>query len=106
MNPLDDREQRWARWGAGVGAVAFIAYWAPSFDRRPAVTLALIGCAMAAALAFAARRRRRLLTGLAAMVMGFGPWGGVWLLGLPYLVLAARLALRAQRLEEVGPDHG
>jgi hypothetical protein len=106
LNPLDDREQRWALWGAGAGAVAFIAYWAPSFNRLPAVQLALIGCAMAAALALAARRRSRLMTGLAAMLVGFGPWGGVWPLGLPYLMLAARLALGAVRAEPVGRRRG
>lgn len=106
MNPLDDQEHRWALWGAGFAGVAFIAYWAPAFDRLAGLQLALIGVAMAAGLALATRKRSRLLTGLAAMLVGFGPWGGIWILGLPYLVLAARLALKAQRALPADPGHG
>lgn len=96
--PLDDREQRYSLWAACLGAATCIALWAPAFDETAGILLAAIGVAMAALLALAARRRSRLLTGLAAMLLAFGPWGMAWILGLPYLALAAWLAWRAPKL--------
>ena len=96
---LDDREQRYAFLAAGLGAAVSVALWAPSFDERAGVALAAIGVTMSALLALAARRRSRLLTGGAAALLSFGPWGFVWLVGLPFLVLAVWLVLRAPRPE-------
>jgi hypothetical protein len=96
---LDDREQRYAFLAAGLGAAVSVALWAPSFDERAGVALAAIGVMMSALLALAARRRSRLFTGGAAALLSFGPWGFVWLVGLPFLVLAAWLVLRAPRPE-------
>lgn len=94
---LDQREQRYALLAAGLGAVTSVILWAPAFEERAALALAGIGLAMSALLALAARRRSRLLTGVAAVLLSFGPWGMAWVLGLPYLVLAGWLALRAPR---------
>lgn len=96
---LDDREQRYAFLAAGLGAAVSVALWAPSFDERAGVALAAIGVTMSALLALAARRRSRLFTGGAAVLLSFGPWGFLWLVGLPFLVLAAWLVLRAPRPE-------
>ena len=97
--PLDDREQRYAFVGAGLGALLSVALWAPAFDETAAVTLAGIGMVMSGFLAVAARRRSRLLTGAAAVLLSFGPWGVAWIIGLPYLVLAGWLVMRAPRPE-------
>lgn len=94
---LDDREQRYAYLAAGFGALVSVALWAPSFHAAAGVALAGIGVAMSGLLALAARRRSRLLTGAAAVLLSFGPWGYLWLVGLPFLVLAAWLVLRAPR---------
>lgn len=96
---LDDREQRYAYLGAGLGAAMSVALWAPSFDEWAGVMLAGIGVAMSGLLALAARRRSRLFTGGAAVLLSFGPWGYAWLIGLPFLVLAVWLVLRAPRPE-------
>lgn len=96
---LDDREQRYAFLAAGVGAAVSVALWAPSFDERAGVALAGTGVIMSALLAVAARRRSRLFTGGAAAVLSFGPWGFLWLVGLPFLVLAVWLVLRAPKPE-------
>ena len=103
MSSLDDREQRYAYVAAGVGAFASVAIWAPTFDETAGVTLAAIGMAMAALLAAAARRRSRLLTGIAAAVLSFGPWGTFWLIGLPFLGLTAWLVVRAPRPQPRAP---
>lgn len=99
---LDDREQRYAFLAAGLGASVSVALWAPSFDEPAGLALAGIGVLMSALLALAARRRSRLLTGGAAALLSFGPWGFLWLVGLPFLVLAVWLVLRAPR-PEPGP---
>ena len=79
---------------AALAAVSSVAVWAPSFERRAAVGWAVMGVAMAGLLALAARSRRRLPTGVAAMVLAFGPWGYAWVNGFPYLCLAAWLLFR------------
>lgn len=99
MSGLDDREQRYAYLAAGLGAAASVAVWAHAFDERAGVALAGIGLAMAGLLAAAARRRSRLFTGIAAVVLSFGPWASFWLIGLPFLGLAAWLVVRAPRPE-------
>ena len=96
---LDDREQRYAFLAAGLGAAVSVALWAPSFDEPAGVALAGIGVIMSALLALAARRRSRLFTGGAAALLSFGPWGFLWLVGLPFLVLAVWLVIRAPRPE-------
>lgn len=100
---LDEREQRYAYLAAGLGAVTSVGLWAPAFDESAGVALAAIGLAMSALLAAAARRRSRLLTGIAAVLLSFGPWGFLWIVGLPYLVLAGWLAVRAPRPEPRAP---
>lgn len=52
---------------------------------------------MAGFLGAAAWRRSRLFTGLAAVLLAFGPWSAAWLLGLPYMVLAGWLAVRGAK---------
>lgn len=96
-SPLDDREQRYAYVAAGLGAAVSVALWAPAFDEGAGVALAAIGAAMSAVLAGAARRRSRLLTVGAALLLSFGPWGFAWIVGLPYLVLGSWLVVRAPR---------
>ena len=92
--PLDDRERRWSLIAAGVAAVASVALWAPAFDVAAGVFFAAVGIVLAALLAVAARSRHRLLTGLAAMLLAFGPWAFAWMLGFPFLCLAAWLLFR------------
>lgn len=103
MSPLDDREQRYSVLAAAMGAVLSVVLWAPQFDEGAAVLLALVGVAMSALLYAAARRRSRLLTGVAAVLLAFGPWGYAWLIGLPFLVLAGWLVVRAPRPEPGQP---
>jgi hypothetical protein len=97
VTPLDDRERRYSVLAAAFGAAMSVALWAPQFGERAAVLLALIGVVMSALLYGAARRRSRLLTGVAAVLLAFGPWGFAWLIGLPFLVLAGWLVVRAPR---------
>lgn len=94
---LDDREARWVRIGAAAGALALVAVWTPALDERAGVLLIAIGLAMAGVLAWGGRRRSRLLSGIGALLLGFGPWGFAWPLGIPYLVLAAKLATGGAR---------
>ena len=101
--PIDDREQRYAYVGAGLGAMVSVALWAPAFDEAAGLALAGIGVVMSGLLALAARRPSRLLTGGAAVLLSFGPWGFAWIVGLPYLVLAGWLVLRAPRPEPREP---
>lgn len=96
---LDDREQRYAYVGAALAVAVSVALWATSFDTSSALALAGIGLVMAALLGGAASRRNRLLTVLASVLLAFGPWGMAWVAGLPFIVLAARLALRSAVLE-------
>lgn len=103
VSALDPKEQRYAYVAAGMGAAASVALWAPAFDERAGIALGAIGVAMAALLAAAARRRSRLLTGVASVLLAFGPWGMAWLIGLPYLVLASWLALRAPKIRAEPP---
>lgn len=103
MSGLDAREQRYSYRLAGFAAVASLALWAPEFDERAGIALAGIGVSMAGLLAAAAWRRSRLLTGVAAVLLAFGPWGLAWLIGLPYLVLAGWLAVRGARKAGADP---
>lgn len=97
MTALDDRERRITYWVAAVAAGASVALWAPGFDEQLAIVLAAAGVALAGLLALAARSRRRLLTCLAAVLLGFGPWGVAWVLGLPYIALATWLVFRDRK---------
>lgn len=110
MKPLGDKEQRYAFVGAGMAAMASVALWGSQFDEQAAVALAGIGLLMAFLLFVAARSRRRLLTGLACVLLAFGPWGGGWVIGLPFLMLAAWLGLQSSRLQPVAEpefdEHG
>lgn len=110
MRQLNDREQRYAYVGAGFAAAVSVALWARSFDQPAAIALTGIGLIMAALLAVAARRRSRLFTGLASILVAFGPWGMAWVVGLPFLVLAAWLAFKTPRLQPLpepeGDEHG
>lgn len=96
---LNDREQRYAILGAWLGAAVSVALWAPAWDEAAGIALSAIGLGMAGLLALAARRRSRLFTGLASLLLAFGPWGMAWVVGLPYMGLAAWLALKAPRLQ-------
>lgn len=93
---LDDRQQRLAYVGAAVAAVALVAIRVGTFpDSLP---LALLGLLMAAFLAFGARRRSVTLTGAAAFVVSFGPWGDVlWFMGAPYIAFGGLLMYRASK---------
>lgn len=99
VNPLDEREQRWARRAALGGAMAFVAIYAVGFDEVRFVVAAAIGVAMTGLLALSARSGRRLMTGLAALMVGFGPWGFAWVLGAPFLLLSGWLLFRAKPRE-------
>ena len=95
--PLDGLERRVASFGAALAAVVSVALWAPALDRFDGIVLTAIGLAMAAFLALAARSGRRLPTGVAAMLLAFGPWSFAWVVGFPYLCLAAWLLFRHGR---------
>lgn len=99
MKPLDGREQRYAYVGVGLAAAVSVALWAPAYNERAAVALSGIGVVMAFLLGVAAKRRNRLFTGLACVLLAFGPWGMAWVVGLPYLMFAAWLALKSNRLQ-------
>jgi hypothetical protein len=92
---LDERERRIALWAAGFGAVTSVVLYAPAFDDyAAAVVLALVGMVMAGLLALASRSGSRLLTCLAAGLLGIGPWGYAFIIGLPYFLLAGWLMFR------------
>lgn len=99
MKPtLDDRQQRLAYLGAAVAAVGFVvAQWGH--------LVALVGVAMAALLAVGARRRSVALTGGAAFLVSFGPWGMLWFFGAAYIAFGGLLMFRAskQAAEAAGP---
>ncbi len=101
MTRLSDREHRYASYGVAWAVLWSVVVWAPSFDERAAVALCGIGLAMAFLLAIAVKRRQRLFTGLACILLAFGPWGMAWVIGLPFLLLAAWLALKSNRLGPV-----
>lgn len=110
MIPLDERERRISLWAAAVAAGTWVALWALSGPSKVATVLALIGLALAGLLALAARNGSRVLTGIAAVVLGYGPWGQAFILGMPYIALAAWLlyrgmrAKRAQRATETATE--
>ena len=97
MTDLDERERRLALWAAGIAAATWMLLWALSGFTTTATVLAAVGLGLAGLLALAARHGNRLLTGLAAVVLSFGPWGRAYLLGLPYSLLAAWLLFRGIR---------
>lgn len=93
---LDDRQQRLAYIGAAVAAVGLVAPRAGKFP--DSIPIMLLGLAMAAFLAFGAHRRSVVLTGAAAFVVSFGPWGEVlWFLGAPYIAFGGLLMYRASK---------
>lgn len=94
MTPLDEREKRFARWAAGFGAVSAVAFYAPGFDESAGLVLAFVGVAMAGLLVMATRSGSRLFTCLAAGLLGIGPWGYAYIIGLPFILLAGWLISR------------
>lgn len=95
---LDDRQQRLAYIGAGVAAVAFVAGRVPDMPSGPAFAWSGVGVAMAAFLAFAARRRSVVLTGGACFLISFGPWTALtWFLGAVYIAYGGLLMFRASK---------
>ena len=95
MTRLDEREKRVALWAAGFGAVSAVAFYAPAFDEfSAAVVLALVGVVMAGLLVLASRSGGRLFTCLAAGLLGIGPWGYAYIIGLPFFLLAGWLMFR------------
>ncbi|MBA2751962.1 MAG: hypothetical protein H0U41_06955 [Actinobacteria bacterium] len=94
MTPLDKREKRFARWAAGFGAVSAVAFYAPGFDESAGLVLAFVGVAMAGLLVMATRSGSRLFTCLAAGLLGIGPWGYAYIIGLPFILLAGWLISR------------
>lgn len=99
LGQLNDKEQRYARLGAWMGAAVSIALWAPNWTVGAGIALSAIGVIMSGLLALAAKRRSRLWTGLSCLLLSFGPWGMAWIVGLPYLVLAGWLVLKSPRLQ-------
>lgn len=93
--PLGDREQRFAYYAAAFGALASVGLWAPSFDTSTGIALAGIGLFMSGFLAVTARSRKRLATGLASVLLSFGPWSMAWVVGLPFLALTGFLMLKS-----------
>lgn len=95
MNPLDEREARLATRAAVVAGAAFVALYATTaFSDSAYVLGASIGLGMALLLWLAARSGRRTLAALAALAVGFGPWGAAWVLGAPFLLLSGWLLTR------------
>ncbi|HEX9970056.1 MAG TPA: hypothetical protein VGB03_07945 [Acidimicrobiales bacterium] len=95
---LDDRQQRLAYIGAVVAAVAFVAGRVPDMPSGPAFAWSGVGVAMAAFLAFAARRRSVVLTGGACFLISFGPWTALtWFLGAVYIAYGGLLMFRASK---------
>jgi hypothetical protein len=94
---LAPEQQRVAQWGALLAALAFVGLWAPRYPRGAALAASGIGVAMAGFLFAAARRGSLVLTAVAAFVVSFGPWGGLWLLGAPYIAWSGLWLYRASR---------
>ncbi|MGH9157278.1 MAG: hypothetical protein ACRD1K_15900 [Acidimicrobiales bacterium] len=106
MNPLDRRETTLATRAAMVAGAAFIALYATTgFSDAAYVVGAAIGVGLAALLGLAARSGRRMLTGLAALAVGLGPWGSAWVFGAPFLLLGGWVLFRAKpRTRAAAPD--
>lgn len=95
---LTSDQQRVAKLGAAVAAVVFVGLWAPSWtDKDAAIGASVVGVAMATFLYLAARRGTLVLTAVAAFVVSFGPWGGLWVLGAPYIAWPGLLLYRASK---------
>ncbi len=104
---LDQRERGVALFAAALAAVSTAVLWTPHLDEPEGLAVAGVGVALAGLLALAARSGRRLPTGLAAVLLAFGPWGFAWVLGFPYLCLAAWLLFRHGRARSApGADEG
>ncbi len=97
MTRLDQRERRVALWASGVAAATWLVLLGLSGFRATAAVMAGVGLVLSGLLALAARRGNRLLTGLAAVALAFGPWGQAYLLGFPYNALAAWLLVRGMK---------
>ncbi len=107
MNPLDEREARLTSRAAVVAGASFLALYATTgFRGWGYVAAASVGVVMAGLLWLASRSGRRLMTGLAAVVVGFGPWGSAWVLGAPYLLLGGWLLFRARPRSRTEPAGG
>lgn len=95
MTRLDDRERRLALIASAAAvAVVGVAVVDLSDALSDRILIASIGLVLAGLLAVGARSRRRLPTGLAAVLVAFaaGP-----VLGFPFLCLAAWLLFRGGR---------
>jgi hypothetical protein len=84
---------------AGALVLAAIAGGVFAVAWRDTIAVAAIGVALAAVLASGAVARNRAVMALGAFLTGFGPWGFAYILGAPYLALAAFLLWRAKRLD-------
>jgi hypothetical protein len=93
MKRLDDLEQRVAYGAAAVAAVLSIAlnvYHLPG-----SLLFALIGVVFAGVMVAAGQRRSRLLAGVAAYLLAFGPWH-VALVGTPFLMVGLWMWFRGR----------
>jgi hypothetical protein len=96
MKPLDDRERRYLL--IGVAAVVVVLPFLASFgalDPQP-MQRAIFLLVLTSAMAYAARRRSRLLAGFSTFLLAFGPWGQAWVVGMPFLPLGMWLWFRGK----------
>lgn len=93
MKRLDDLEQRVAFGAAAVAAVLSIAL--NVYDLPETLLFALIGVVFAGVMAAAGQRRSRLLAGVAAYLLAFGPWH-VALVGTPFLMIGLWMWFRGR----------
>jgi hypothetical protein len=93
MKRLDELEQRVAFGAAAVAAVLSIAL--NVYDLPETLLFALIGVVFAGVMAEAGRRRSRLLAGVAAYLLAFGPWH-VALVGTPFLMVGLWMWFRGR----------
>ena len=98
MKQLDDRERRSVFMGVLAMFVLVPVLWGAGAldDNSLAAQRALMLGLYAACMAFGAWKRSRILTGFAIILLGFGPWGRAWAVGMPYILLGMWLWFRGK----------
>ena len=102
MKQLDDRERRFVFLGVLAMLVVVPVLWAVGaldHDSLAAQRALMLGL-YAACMAFGAWKRSRILSGFAIILLGFGPWGRAWMVGMPYLLLGMWLWFRGKPSQE------
>ncbi|MHB8295852.1 MAG: hypothetical protein ACYDH5_14770 [Acidimicrobiales bacterium] len=95
---MDSLDRRLGYGGAAIGAIAFVAGWAPHLAGRGVAVAMAIGVGSAALMAVATRIGNRYLLAAACFLLGSAPWPSVlFVLLVPYMALFGFELIRASR---------